>query len=155
PFINTGYRIDESEDDGEDWPVLFIDHRHLGQMACHLPRDELPDHFEEKDVEYDGHTREEKLDRIQRWLDSHERPDYPPGNHPAGLALVGAVTGAGVGGLTAGLGGAVFGVAVGTYLGLTGWWYRDYCRRTRIWGSKPIHRRVLNAVTNPRSMRKT
>jgi len=154
-FVDTGYRIDESEDDSEDWPVLFINHKHLGQMACHLPADELPNHFEEKDLEYDGHTRDEKLDRIQRWIDCHELPDAPPGNHPAGLGLLGAITGATVGGLTSGTSGAVIGVLVGTYLGLMGWTYRNYCRRTRIWKSEPIHSRVLNAIRNPRSIRKT
>lgn len=125
-------------------------------MACHLPADELPNHFEEKDVEYDGHTTEEKLDRIQRWIDGWEATDEADDwKTPVGAAIAAGFLGASavapehklaIGAAGAGLGFLVGGMIAG---------YQAYCRRTRIWGSEPIHRRILNAVTNPRSMRKT
>ena len=56
----VGYRVD----DDEEWPVVFAETID-GQIAWHVPRDELPEWLEEKDIPYDGHTTEEKHERMR------------------------------------------------------------------------------------------
>lgn len=48
--VDVGHRVsdDKNREPDEDWPVLFIDHEHLGQMGWHLPEDALSDWVEEK-----------------------------------------------------------------------------------------------------------
>jgi hypothetical protein len=56
----VGYRIDEDE----DWPVVYAE-TPVGQIAWHVPREELPDWLDRNELEYDGHTTEEKHERVQ------------------------------------------------------------------------------------------
>lgn len=60
----VGYRVDEDE----DWPIVFAG-TPVGQMSWHVPREELPDWLEEKDVPWDGHTTEEKHERMQEFAE--------------------------------------------------------------------------------------
>lgn len=53
----TGYRIDPNE---PEWPVAYIE-LPTGQVSWHMPQHSIP---------YDGHSTEEKYERIYKWIDS-------------------------------------------------------------------------------------
>lgn len=53
--IAAGFRIDQKE---PAWPVAFLE-LPTGQVSWHLPG---------HDVEWDGHTTEEKFERIERFI---------------------------------------------------------------------------------------
>lgn len=55
--FETGYRIDPNE---PEWPVAYIE-LPTGQVSWHMPQHPKP---------YDGHSTEEKYERISRWIDS-------------------------------------------------------------------------------------
>lgn len=57
----VGYR---QESDDDDWPVVFA-RTPAGEISWHVPRDELPRWLDECDLEWDGHDREEKHERMQ------------------------------------------------------------------------------------------
>ena len=61
----VGYRVDEDA----EWPVVFAETPE-GQLAWHVPRDELPEWIEERDVVWDGHSTEEKHRRLRRYAES-------------------------------------------------------------------------------------
>ena len=52
----VGIRIDPKE---PEWPVVFIELPQVGQISYHLPQHSKP---------WDGHTTEEKLNRIRRFI---------------------------------------------------------------------------------------
>ena len=52
----VGIRIDAQE---PEWPVVFVELSEAGQISFHLPQHTLP---------WDGHTNEEKLSRIRRYI---------------------------------------------------------------------------------------
>lgn len=54
-----GYRIDPNE---PEWPVAYIE-LPTGQVSWHMPQHPVP---------YDGHSTEEKYERILRWINEPE-----------------------------------------------------------------------------------
>lgn len=62
----VGLRSDPDEPD--NWPVLMID-LPTGQVGWHLPLHEIVGEWPEYDKEWDGHSLEEKRERIRRFLD--------------------------------------------------------------------------------------
>lgn len=105
----AGYRTTEDE----DYPVLTIDHKHLGQMGWHIPREDLPEWLEETDTPYDGHTTEEKHDRMQRWIAALDE-DYINWHIVGGTTFGASVAGA----VAAGTGGFLVGLIGGAYIGM-------------------------------------
>jgi hypothetical protein len=59
-----GVRADPNE---PDWPVLFID-LPQGQVSWHLPKGELPGEWPTYDKPWDGHTLEQKRERIAAFI---------------------------------------------------------------------------------------
>ena len=55
----AGIRIDPNE---PEWPVVYIELPDLGQVSWHMPQ--LPQ-------EWDGHSTEEKFDRIRQFSEAH------------------------------------------------------------------------------------
>lgn len=55
----TGVRIDESE---PEWPVFYIE-LPTGQVSWHMPQHEMA---------WDGHSTEEKFQRIQEFIEGKE-----------------------------------------------------------------------------------
>lgn len=53
--LNSGFRFDPAE---PEWPVAFIE-LPTGQISWHLPQ---------HPTEWDGHTTEEKFERIRRFV---------------------------------------------------------------------------------------
>lgn len=65
---SLGYRVGLRTDPEEpDWPVLVID-LPTGQVSWHLPAHEVVGHFEAYPDDWDGHTVEDKRERITRWV---------------------------------------------------------------------------------------
>ena len=61
--------------DKPDWPVLMID-LPTGQVGWHLPRAEVLGDWPSYEGSWDGHSLEEKRDRIERFIlstSAHER----------------------------------------------------------------------------------
>lgn len=63
--FEVGYRIDEEE---PEWPVVYANSPIIGQISWHIPREELPDWMEKGDLEFDGHTNEEKNRRVREYI---------------------------------------------------------------------------------------
>lgn len=63
--LKVGYRIDEEE---PDWPVVYANSYSIGQISWHIPKKDLPDWIEEGQLEYDGHTNEEKNRRVREFI---------------------------------------------------------------------------------------
>ncbi|WP_226006053.1 hypothetical protein [Natrinema salinisoli] len=61
----VGYRVDEDP----AWPVVFAETPE-GQIAWHVPRNELPDWLKERDVAWDGHSTKEKHERMEQFAES-------------------------------------------------------------------------------------
>lgn len=55
----VGFRIDPDE---PEWPVAYIE-LPTGQVSWHLPQ---------HDAEWDGHTTEQKYQRVQAWLENQQ-----------------------------------------------------------------------------------
>ncbi len=73
----VGLRVDPNE---PDWPVLMID-LPTGQISYHLASGEAYPVWDLYEGEWDGHTNEEKADRIYRFVvpPLPRYPwDYPP-----------------------------------------------------------------------------
>ena len=68
--FDYGYRHDENYD-SEDWVVVWIEHEEFGQMGWHMKRSRVDnvDWLKYKEKEYDGHSREEKLERLKELID--------------------------------------------------------------------------------------
>ena len=63
-----GYSIGISYDPNEpDWPVLMID-LPTGQVGWHLPKDELVGNWPSYTKEWDGHSLEEKRNRMTKFI---------------------------------------------------------------------------------------
>lgn len=60
--IQVGYRENTKTDGG--WVAVFA-MLPEGQVSWTVKREDVPDWLEEKDVDYDGHSVEEKLDRVR------------------------------------------------------------------------------------------
>ena len=68
--MKLGYKVGIKHDPNEpDWPVIMID-LPTGQVGWHLPRDEIVGKWPEYDGEWDGHSLEEKRDRIRKFLEN-------------------------------------------------------------------------------------
>lgn len=63
------YGWKEADDEDDDWVIVWIEDEH-GQKAWHIPRElvEDLDWLPKKHVEWDGHTREEKNDRLRAYI---------------------------------------------------------------------------------------
>ena len=64
--FRTGLSRDEEE--GDEWPVLFIELPIAGQVSWHLPKQGLVRLWREYKVGWDGHTTEEKYQRLRRFV---------------------------------------------------------------------------------------
>lgn len=60
----VGWR--ENSKTGDDWVAVTADLPE-GQVSWSIKRDDVPDWMEEVDIEYDGHSVEEKLDRLRNF----------------------------------------------------------------------------------------
>lgn len=66
----VGYGVGVGDDPSEPgWPVVYIETPE-GQLSWHVPKEEviLPDQCRADKPEWDGHTTEEKQERIRRLL---------------------------------------------------------------------------------------
>ena len=63
--FEVGWRTDPSE---PDWPVLFIE-LPTGQVSWHIPKSETVKTDLSYKREWDGHTVEEKRERIARFIE--------------------------------------------------------------------------------------
>ncbi len=59
--LQAGFRFDEKE---TEWPVAFIE-LPTGQVSWHLSQHPIP---------WDGHTKEEKYQRCNRFIDEYGEP---------------------------------------------------------------------------------
>jgi len=65
-----GYKVGLKVDPKEpDWPVLMID-LPTGQVGWHLPKDEIIGQWPEYEGEWDGHSLEEKRNRLAEFIKS-------------------------------------------------------------------------------------
>jgi len=79
--MRLGYKVGLKTDPSEpQWPVLMID-LPTGQVGWHLPKDEIVGKWPEYDGEWDGHSLEQKRERIRRFLE--EIALLPGCNRPA------------------------------------------------------------------------
>lgn len=60
----VGLKIDPNE---PDWPILMID-LPTGQVGWHLPKAEIVGRWPAYEKPWDGHTLEEKRERIRRFV---------------------------------------------------------------------------------------
>lgn len=67
-----GYAVGWKDSEDPDWPLLFIELPSNGQLSWHLPKAELVDVFSPYDGVWDGHTTEEKYQRIQDFLSGRD-----------------------------------------------------------------------------------
>lgn len=63
--FEVGYRIDPEE---PEWPVVYANSPNIGQISWHIPQKDLPDWIEEGELEYNGHTNEEKNRRVREFI---------------------------------------------------------------------------------------
>jgi hypothetical protein len=71
-----GYAVGLRKDPEEpEWPVLMID-LPTGQVSWHLPAAEVVGKWSEYPDGWDGHTTEEKRERIRRFVENHQAT-YP------------------------------------------------------------------------------
>lgn len=63
------YGWKEDDDEDSNWVIVWIEDGH-GQRAWHVPRELVEDlnWLPKKHVEWDGHTREEKNDRLRAYI---------------------------------------------------------------------------------------
>jgi hypothetical protein len=62
----AGWTVGQRNDPAsEGWPVLYIDTPE-GQVSWHLPQDQMPANIPPYNGEWDGHTTDEKYDRLAR-----------------------------------------------------------------------------------------
>ena len=66
--MQSGYRVGLKKDPDEpEWPVLMID-LPTGQVGWHLPVNEVRGDWPEYDKEWDGHSLEDKRQRIMSFI---------------------------------------------------------------------------------------
>jgi hypothetical protein len=61
-----------TDPDERDWPVLMID-LPTGQVGWHLPKEEVNGQWPSYEKEWDGHSLEEKRERLRRFIYRDER----------------------------------------------------------------------------------
>lgn len=139
----VGYRIDNDQENPEEWPVLVIDHSKIGQVGTHLPREQLPDDIDKIDLPFDGHTTDDKINRLKRWRKGYL--EKPRASHLAIAAASGAFTGT----LAEGATGFVGGLIIGSFVGFLIMMGDLVSRRQAVWGQKkPIGTRLKRAIFN-------
>lgn len=62
-----GYRVGVKDD--PEWPILYID-LPTGQVSWHIPKNEIACDFPEYPGKWDGHTVEEKRERMRRFMET-------------------------------------------------------------------------------------
>jgi hypothetical protein len=69
----VGWGVDEELPDGERWPVLFInlvDGPRMVQLSWHIAADDKAVELPPYEYAWDGHTEDEKIERVRRFLES-------------------------------------------------------------------------------------
>lgn len=69
-LYETGFEVGWYEEDSteDDWVVIYAE-LPTGQISYHIPREDLDDWIPEKENCYDGHSNEEKRERLEQFYE--------------------------------------------------------------------------------------
>lgn len=75
------YGWKEADDEDDEWVIVWIDDEH-GQRSWHMRRELVKDldWLPKKEVEWDGHTRKEKNNRLRAYIGLNVKSDVEGGS---------------------------------------------------------------------------